>query len=159
EGQLRTRQEEQRRIEENAGGPEAAARLLALSFKRQHLATTERELLQTQSRLRDARSELELQKERERSISDVVTGRTHLQVLAAQTVTSPTTPSLASATTQLLTIKRFQDAFALDVAVDAEVEKHPTVLNLVAEVRFWQAKIDDTRSKARNPDHPKVQEL
>src|SRR5262249_26538328 len=40
-------------------------------------------------------------------------GRTHLQVLAAQTVTSPTTPSLASATTQLLTVKRFQDAFAL----------------------------------------------
>jgi WD40 repeat protein len=40
-------------------------------------------------------------------------GRTRLQVLAAQTVTSPTTPSLASATTQLLTVKRFQDAFAL----------------------------------------------
>jgi hypothetical protein len=40
-------------------------------------------------------------------------GQTLLQVLAAQTVTSPTTPSLASATTQLLTVKRFQDAFAL----------------------------------------------
>jgi tetratricopeptide (TPR) repeat protein len=40
-------------------------------------------------------------------------GQTHLQVLAAQTVTSLTTPSLAYTTTQLLTVKRFQDAFAL----------------------------------------------
>jgi Tol biopolymer transport system component len=40
-------------------------------------------------------------------------GQTHVQVLAAQTVTSLTTLSLASATTQVLTVKRFQDAFAL----------------------------------------------
>jgi formylglycine-generating enzyme required for sulfatase activity len=33
-------------------------------------------------------------------------------VLAAQYITSPTMPSQASATTQLLTVKRFQDAFA-----------------------------------------------
>jgi serine/threonine protein kinase len=39
-------------------------------------------------------------------------GQTHLQVLAAQTVASLMTPSLASATTQVLTVKCFQDAFA-----------------------------------------------
>ena len=42
-----------------------------------------------------------------------VPGPTHLQVLAAEAVTSLTTPSLAYTTTQLLTVKRFQDAFAL----------------------------------------------
>ena len=41
------------------------------------------------------------------------TGKTHLQILAAQVVTSLTTPSLVSVTTHLLTVKRFQDAFAL----------------------------------------------
>jgi formylglycine-generating enzyme required for sulfatase activity len=41
--------------------------------------------------------------------------RKYVLVLAAQTVTSPSTPSLASATTQALTFKRFQVAFALRV--------------------------------------------
>jgi len=40
-------------------------------------------------------------------------GQTHLQVLAVQTLTSPTTPSLASVTTQLLVLKHFQDVVAL----------------------------------------------
>jgi tetratricopeptide (TPR) repeat protein len=40
-------------------------------------------------------------------------GQTHLPVLAAQTLVSPTTPGLASVTTQLLISKRFQDVFAL----------------------------------------------
>jgi hypothetical protein len=40
-------------------------------------------------------------------------GETYLQVLAAQTITSLATPSIASATTQLSIAKHFQDAFAL----------------------------------------------
>ncbi|HEY7423815.1 MAG TPA: hypothetical protein VH682_06170 [Gemmataceae bacterium] len=66
EVQLRTQQKTQREIEENANGRDAAARALVLSFERQHLALAERELLQTQSKLREARIELQLQQEREK---------------------------------------------------------------------------------------------
>jgi hypothetical protein len=46
-----------------------------------------------------------------------------LQVLAAQTVTSPTMPSLASATTQVLTVKRFQDETVVKRLQDETVVK------------------------------------
>jgi hypothetical protein len=60
EEQLRDRQRTQREIEQNAGGQDATARALVLSFERQNLAMNERQLLETQSKLREARTELEL---------------------------------------------------------------------------------------------------
>jgi polysaccharide biosynthesis transport protein len=61
EEQLRDQQRMQTEIEQNAGGRDAHARALVLSFERQNLAMNERQLLETQSKLREARTELELQ--------------------------------------------------------------------------------------------------
>jgi capsular exopolysaccharide synthesis family protein len=73
EGELRALQKTQREIGKKAGGRDPAARALMLSFERQHLAMSERELLQTQSRLRDARFELRLEQEREKKSTPVTT--------------------------------------------------------------------------------------
>ncbi|HEY7426057.1 MAG TPA: polysaccharide biosynthesis tyrosine autokinase, partial [Gemmataceae bacterium] len=73
ETQLRTRQKEQRELEKKAGGRDAAARALMLSFERQHLALAERELLQTESKLREARIDLGMQLEREKKPLPVAT--------------------------------------------------------------------------------------
>jgi hypothetical protein len=48
----------------------------------------------------------------------------HLHVLAAQAVTPQAMPSLASAATQLLAVKRFQDASARG---DAQEEQTPAI--------------------------------
>jgi polysaccharide biosynthesis transport protein len=64
EGQLRERQKIRREFEQNLGVPDAARRAMWLGFERQHLALAERELLQTRSKLREARLELELQQVR-----------------------------------------------------------------------------------------------
>ncbi len=72
EGDLRERQKAQREIEQNAGGRDAAARALVLSFERQNLATNERELLTTRSKLREARMDLDLQETRGRAPEPLV---------------------------------------------------------------------------------------
>jgi succinoglycan biosynthesis transport protein ExoP len=73
EGELRRQHKEQREIEKNAGGRDAAVRALMLNFERQHLAMAERELLQAQSKLRDARLELQLIQDREKKSSPEAT--------------------------------------------------------------------------------------
>jgi eukaryotic-like serine/threonine-protein kinase len=47
-------------------------------------------------------------------LADARPGQTHLQVLATQAVTSLTTPDWPAVLTQLYTVKRFRDAYALD---------------------------------------------
>lgn len=66
EEQLRTSRDTQKMIEEKAGGRNAGARTLLLSFVQQHLAAAERELLQTQSDLRKSRLELTVLQAREK---------------------------------------------------------------------------------------------
>jgi hypothetical protein len=58
--------------------------------------------------------------------------QTDVQVHAAYIVTSPTTPSLASATTQLLAIKHIQDAFALTAEMD-QLKKQIAALKMEEE--------------------------
>jgi capsular exopolysaccharide synthesis family protein len=61
EGELRERRKTQRDIEQHAGGRDASARALVLSFEKQNLAMNERQLLETQFQLRTARMDLQLQ--------------------------------------------------------------------------------------------------
>jgi succinoglycan biosynthesis transport protein ExoP len=61
EEQLREQRRMQTEIEQNAGGRDANARALVLSFERQNLAMNERLLLESRAKLREARVELELQ--------------------------------------------------------------------------------------------------
>jgi len=72
EERLRDRQRAQREIEQNAGGRDAAARAMLLGFERQNLAWDERELREIQSKLREARTELELLEARGKSAEPTV---------------------------------------------------------------------------------------
>jgi len=70
EEQLRTGRDAQKAIEEKAGGRNAGARALILSFVQQNLAMAERELLQTQAELRKSRLELAVLQAREKKLAD-----------------------------------------------------------------------------------------
>jgi tetratricopeptide (TPR) repeat protein len=69
-------------------------------------------------------------------------GQTHLPVLAAQILASPTTPGLASVTTQLLISKRFEDVFAL-------ADAHGNLSWLLHGQGKWQESVEAARQAIR----------
>jgi tetratricopeptide (TPR) repeat protein len=93
------------------------------------------------------------------SLADLLTrqARTRLRVLAVQTVTSLTTPGLASTTAQVLTVKRFQDAFALFTRragalelLDRAVALHPDNPALYSERARLHAEVGDRAAARRD---------
>jgi WD40 repeat protein/tetratricopeptide (TPR) repeat protein len=79
-------------------------------------------------------------------------GQTHFQVLAAQIVTSPMATSLASATTQILTVKHFQDAFALAHSPRSNLRNYVYVTTYGAALyraERWQKAVEQLKDVER----------
>ncbi len=64
EGELEDRKKTLRDIERNAGGHDGDVQAMVLSFERQNLTMNERQLLETRTKLREARLELEIHEAR-----------------------------------------------------------------------------------------------
>jgi polysaccharide biosynthesis transport protein len=140
EGELRNHQKTQHEMELKGGGRDAARRAKLLAFERQHLAMAERQLLETRSKLRDARLDLQLKQAQGKKPPAVVIP----DILVDEQINS--SPAIAKLLAQAEELK---ESLEKDRTALANPEAFPPFRAKSQKLKKIQAELAEQREKLR----------